>query len=147
MLSRFHRMSYRGLKIFLIALITSVLVHYSVAWAVLECFHGEDGDETVATVSIAEPHSAFTTQNHLKTNIQCIGSKYHIEPLASASVPNQPSGAPGNISSHVNGLSVLYDGMETAKADLWLFALFERVSTLTFPISSPRYLSLSVLRI
>jgi hypothetical protein len=140
-------MSYRGLKIFIIALITGVLVHYSVAWAVLECFHTEDENVTETAVSIAGPYHAFVTPNHLKTNIQCIGSEYRIEPLASASVPNQPSGAPGNISSHVNGLSVLYDGMETAKADLWLFALFKRVSTLTFPISSPRYLSLSVLRI
>ena len=45
-------MSYRGLKIFIIALITGVLVHYSVAWAVLECFHTEDENETETAVSM-----------------------------------------------------------------------------------------------
>ena len=90
-------MSYRGLKIFIIALITGVLVR--------------------------------------------------IEPLASASAPNQPASITGKIDSHVNGLPVLHDDVDMASVNLWVFALFKRVSTLTFPISSPRYLSLSVLRI
>jgi hypothetical protein len=139
-------MSYRGLKSFLIALITGVLVHYSVAWAVLECFHTEDENEMETAVSIAGPYHAFVTPNHLKTNIRCIGSEYRIEPLASASAPNQP-GATDNIGSHANGLSALHDIVDTVTANLWLFAVFERLFTPTFPITSPRYLSLSVLRI
>jgi hypothetical protein len=139
-------MRYRGLRIFIIALITGVLVHYSVAWAVLECFHtDENGTETA--VSIAEAYLASTLLNHLKANIQCIGSEYRIEPLASASAPNQPASITGKIDSHVNGLPVLHDDVDMASVNLWVFALFRRVSTLAFPISSPRYLSLSVLRI
>lgn len=140
-------MRYRGLKVFIIALITGVLMHYSVAWAVLECFHTEDENETETAVSIAEAYLASTLLNHLKTNIQCIGSEYRIEPLASASAPNQPASITGKIDSHVNGLPVLHDDVDMASVNLWVFALFRRVSTLTFPISSPRYLSLSVLRI
>ena len=140
-------MRYRGLKIFIIALITGVLVHYSVAWAVLECFHTEDENETQTAVSIAEAYLASTLLNHHKTNIQCIGSEYRIEPLASASAPNQQASITGKIDSHVNGLPVLHDDVDMASVNLWVFALFRRVSTLTFPISSPRYLSLSVLRI
>ena len=147
MLSKFYRMNYRGLKIFVIALITSVFVQYSVAWAVLECFHGEDENDTETAVSIAGAYHAFATPNHLKTNIQCIDSQYRIEPLASASAPNQPASITGKIDSHVNGLPVLHDDVDMASVNLWVFALFKRVSTLTFPISSPRYLSLSVLRI
>jgi hypothetical protein len=139
-------MSYRGLKIFLVALITGLLVHYSVAWAVLECFHGEDENGTETAASVAEPYLTFTLPNDLKTNIQCIGSEYRIEPLASASAPNQPGSITGNIGSHVNSLSALSHGMDTASVNLWLFAVFKRVPVI-FSISSPRYLSLSVLRI
>jgi len=142
MRSRVRRMSYRTLKIFLITLITAVLVHYSVAWAMLECFHGKGDME--AAVSIADPYYAVTAANHLKTNIECIGSEYRIEPLASESAANEPSSITGSISSRVNGLPGLQGVMETATANLWLFAVFEQLST---PIHSPRYLSLSVLRI
>ena len=146
MLFRFYRMNYRRLKISVIALITAVFVQYSVAWAVLECFHSEDEKDAETAVSIVGPYHAFATPNSLKTNIQCIGSEYRIEPLASASVPNQPSNVT-NIGSHLNGLSVLHDGADTASANLWRFLLFERVSIPIFPITSPRYLALSVLRI
>lgn len=139
-------MTYRGLKIFLIALITGVFVHYSVAWAVLECFHVEEND-TEAAVSAGELYLASSVPSHLKTHIQCIGSEYHIEPLAASSAPNQPSSVTGDIGSRMNRLSSSYDGVEIATTNLWLSALFERGATLIFPISSPRYLSLSVLRI
>jgi hypothetical protein len=140
-------MSYRGRKVFLVAFITGVLVHYSVAWAVLECFHGEDENYTETVVPSDKPYLGSPLSNHPKGNIQCIGSEYRIEPLASSSISDQPSSLTRISGSLVNGLSVLYDGMDTARANLWLFALFERVSIPIFQSTSPRYLSLSVLRI
>ena len=147
MLSKFQRMSYRRLKVFLIALITGVFVQYSVAWAVLECFHGDEDDAQTAASMVAKRYLASTLPSHLKGNIQCIGSEYRIEPLAASSAPNQPSSLTGNMGSQAHGLSILHEVVDTASANLWLFALFEHVSIPIFPIDSPRYLSLSVLRI
>jgi hypothetical protein len=47
----------------------------------------------------------------------------------------------------VTGFLALDDNAEVAIENLWLRALFDRASTLPFPTASPRYLSLSVLRI
>ena len=139
-------MSYRRLNTFLSVLITGVLVHYSVAWAVLDCFHIDEPDTEMATSTGANPFS-LVLSNHLKTNIQCIGFEYRIEPLAASSAPNQLSSVTGDIASQMDGLSSPYHRVEIATTNLWLSALFERDSSLIFPISLPRYLRLSGLRI
>ena len=126
-----------GLRTFFAALISSVLVYYSVAWAVLRCVHDEDRAGTETAVSYSGLQQS-----------DCMGSNYHTETLAGSSVQNQLNILTIDITSHVNGFLNLYGVAEAATENLWRTAVFDRGSTFTFPTDSPpRYLSLSVLRI
>ena len=138
-----------GLRTFFAALISSVLVYYSVAWAVLRCVHDEDRAGTETVVSYSGLQSDFFTSplNQAKADIDCMGSNYHTETLAGSSVPNQLNILTIDITSHVNGFLTLHGVAEAATENLWRTAVFDRGSTFTFPTDSPRYLSLSVLRI
>ena len=139
-----------GLRTFFAALISSVLVYYSVAWAVLRCVHDEDRAGTETAVSYSGlPESDFFTSpsNHPKADIDCMGSNYHTETLAGSSGPSQLNILTIDITSHVNGFLTLHGVAEAATENLWRTAVFDRGSTFTFPTDSPRYLSLSVLRI
>jgi len=140
-----------GLRTFFAALISSVLVYYSVAWAVLRCVHDEDraGTETAVSYSGLQQSDFFTSPlNQAKADIDCMGSNYHTETLAGSSVQNQLNILTIDITSHVNGFLNLYGVAEAATENLWRTAVFDRGSTFNFPTDSPPcYLSLSVLRI
>jgi hypothetical protein len=142
-------MEHRRLKIFFATIISTVLVYYSVAWAVLRCFHDEDHSSTDTAVSVAGLHQSdfFTSPlDRSKADIGCKDWNYHTETLAGSSSPSQLRTLTTNI-MQVTGFLALDDNAEVAIENLWLRALFDRASTLPFPTASPRYLSLSVLRI
>lgn len=143
-------MNHRYLKTFVVSLIAIVLVYYSVAWAVLRCSHDEDhiGTETAVSVEgLQQRHFVPSHVKHPKADIDCMGSNYHTETLAGSSAPSQLRTLTANITSQVTGFLALQGSAEVAIENLWLWALFDRGSTLPFPTHSPRYLSLSVLRI
>jgi len=144
-------MNHRFLKTFVVSLLAIVLVYYSVAWVVLRCLHDEDHAGTETAVSVAGLHQSdiFSSPlNHPKADIDCMGSNYHLETLAGSSGPTQLNISTADIGSRVNGFLTLHGvAAETATENLWLMALFDRGSRLPFPTDSPRYLSLSVLRI
>ncbi|HEY7560038.1 MAG TPA: hypothetical protein VIH18_35110 [Candidatus Binatia bacterium] len=142
-------MNHGFLKTFVVSLIAIVLVYYGVAWAVLRCFHDEDETGAEAAVSVDGLHQGNFVPSrgkHPKADIECMGSNYHTETLAGSSAPSQTNILIADVISHVNAFLTLHDVAEAATENLWLAALFDRGSTLLFP-GSPRYLSLSVLRI
>jgi hypothetical protein len=143
-------MNRRFLKISVASVIAIVLVYYSVAWAVLRCPHAEDHTGSETAVSVADMHQrdfSLWPPNHPRADIECLGSNYHTETLAGSSAPSQMKTLTADVTSRVNEFLTLHGSAETASDDLWLTAPFDRGSASTFPIDSPRYLSLSVLRI
>jgi hypothetical protein len=111
------------------------LLYYGAAWAVLSCFHEFDhSDRDLAAYEVAP-------SDHDHPNLECVGPQYHTEAMA------ESSSAP-----RVQRLVPFYDlTLGTATGDdasgLRLIAALEKVSLLSLPMSTPRYLSLSTLRI
>ena len=144
-------MNQHFVKTSIVMILSSVLLYYSVAWAVLRCFHHDDGAgmEMETPVFYAGLHQNFFTSpsNHPKADIGCMDSNYHTETLAGSSAPSQLNISTIDVTSHVNGFLTLYDVPEAATENLWRTAVFDGGFSFTFPTDSPRYLSLSVLRI
>ena len=136
-------------KTSVVMILSSVLLYYSVAWAVLGCFHGEDRAGTETVLPYAGLHQDFfaSPSNHPQADIDCVGLDYHTESLAASLGPSQLNISTIDVTSHVNGFLTLHGVAETATECLWSTAVFDRGSTFTFPTDSPRYLYLSVLRI
>lgn len=136
-------------KTSVVTILSSILLYYSVAWAVLRCFDHEDETGTQTAISADGLHHADFAPSHIehpKAHIGCMSSKYHTETLAGSSSPLQLRTLTTNI-TQVTGFLALEGNADVALENLWLRALFDRASTLPFPTASPRYLSLSVLRI
>ena len=143
-------MNHRLVQTFSASVLSMLLLYYSVAWAVLRCVHDEDRVVTETSVSVAGLHqSDFLTSPliHPDADIECMGLTYHTETLARPSGLRQLTFLSADITSRANGLLILHDVAEPATKNLWRSALFDHSSTLLFPTHTPRYLSLSVLRI
>ena len=85
-------MNHRFLNSFVASLIAIVLVYYSVAWAVLRCFHDEDHAGTETAVSVEGRHQrdfSSSPLDHPEAAIDCMGSSYHTKILAGSSAPSQ----------------------------------------------------------
>jgi hypothetical protein len=143
-------MNRRFLKTPVASVIAIVLVYYSVAWAVLRCPHAEDHTGSETAVSVADMHQrdfSLWPPNHPRADIECLDSSYHTETLAGPSARSQMKTLAADIASYVNTFLTLNDIAQAASENLGLTTLFDRGFASTFPIDSPRYLSLSVLRI
>jgi hypothetical protein len=143
-------MNHHFLKTCVVSLISIVLVYYSVAWAVLGCFHDEDETGTETAVSVDGLHQRDFVPSrvkHPKADIDCMGSNYYTETLAGSSAPSEMDILIADVFSHVNEFLTLHGIAEAATENLWLMALFDWGSTLPFLANFPCYLSLSVLRI
>ena len=141
-----HRLSKTSLATF----ISIVLVYYSVAWAVMRCFHGEDRAGTEIAIFYAGIHEndLFTSpSNHPKADIACMGWNYPIETLAASSDFTKLKLSRTDIASRVNGFLLSNGIAEAAVVNRWLTAVFDRGFTPASPTDLPRYLFLSVLRI
>ena len=139
----------RYFKSLIVIVISFVLLYYSIAWAVLRCPH-EQYDSN-HEVSIHTDETSLNTLGYTRTspvplNFQCAGPDYHTELMASSLSPSQfdPS---AEIAFRVNGLPALRTLSGSGESDLWLRAVFENPSSLTFLTGLPRYLSISVFRV
>jgi hypothetical protein len=142
-------MNHGFLKTFVVSLIASVLVYYGVAWAVLRCLHEDDtgAEASVSGDGLHQGNFVPSRGKHPKADIGCMDSNYHTETLAGSSAPSQINILIADVISQVNTFLTLHGIADAPTENLWLAALFNRGSTLTFLADSPRYLSLSVLRI
>ena len=123
----------------LVAIVVSfVLLYYSVAWAVLACSHHEEdpGHE----IALVDGYG-------VSLNLECIDSDYHTELMAGSSSPSELHRLKLDIAPNANGFLTHRTVSGQGAGDVWLRAVFEILSPLSFPIGSPRYLSLSTLRI
>ena len=142
-------MSRHSFQIFLVSLISIVMLYYSVAWAVLRCFHSDAQENYQVILSTGDTLTAshLASLNHAHEYIECMGSEYRIEFLAGSSLPSgllrQLRGAAAHGGDSLPSSIV----SQSPAVNFWLSAFIEELSSVTVPIHLPRYLSLSVLRL
>ena len=137
----------RFFKSFIVSLLSSVLLYYSAAWAVLKCFHEGDHSDRPAVVSVTDAHGGdtyplFSRGAHAK--LDCLGFDFHTESLGGPSASTQVYDAAVRAVSQVSSDFTLRALAAERARWLWLKAAFPST---TFLIDLPRYLSLSHLRI
>jgi hypothetical protein len=76
-----------------------------------------------------------------------MGSNYHTESLAGSSIPSEIRQQMRNVSAQTNVLLPLSTTPHDQTLEVWLSAVFDKVSSPPFAIDLPRYISLSVLRL
>jgi hypothetical protein len=138
------------IKMSVVTIISLVLLYYSVAWAVLRCFHDEHQINSEVVLSDVDRHDKdffLSSPSHAHAYLDCMGPGYHIESLAESSSLSQLQQLTANIISRVNEFLPRKNVAGEYARDLWLRAVFDRVSPLFFLSDSPRYLLLSILRI
>jgi hypothetical protein len=130
-------MNHDLLKSLVAVVVAFVLLYYSIAWAVLRCYHdGDDSDHEVALLN----------GDFVHLDLECVGPNFHTESMAEASSPPQRDRLMLDITPHGNDFLTLQIRSDAA-SDVWLRAVFETSPSLAFPIGLPFYLFLSVLRI
>lgn len=143
-------MQNRPLKMFLVSLVSFVLLYYSVAWAVLRCFHDEDHSVHGVVVQDARPSGQAVMLPSTDSShgaIDCIGLGYHVESLAAPAAPVQFE----RFAAESNLVPKRFLYGQNARAGMAV-ALefrhsFQRQSTLAQFSHLPLYLSLAVLRL
>ena len=141
-------MSRHYMKTGVVSLLTFVLLYYSVAWAVLGCFHDEDNGHHPAIISVTDAldiNTYLPFPRHAHVNVDCGDSDYHTESLAGPSSSTQLSARVAPTVSH--GINDLTLALAARARRLWLKAVFDRFPANALLIDLPRYLSFSVLRI
>jgi hypothetical protein len=137
------------IKTSVVAIVSLVLLYYSVAWAVLRCFHDEHQTNSEMTLG-AERHDKdfnLSSPSQVHSYLDCAGRDYHTETLAELSSLSQLQRLTVNITSHGNEFLRWQNVAGEHATVLWLRALFDKISPPIWPFQSPRYLSLSTLRI
>ncbi|HEV8719700.1 MAG TPA: hypothetical protein VGW77_03565 [Candidatus Binatia bacterium] len=141
-------MSRHRFKIILVSLVAFVLLYYSVAWAVLRCFHieGQENYQVALDTGERATGSNLASPNDVHEYLDCMGSDYHTETLAGVSESLQQRLLSRDIASRVGDISIFQNTATAESGNHWLRALFDGAAR-AHPIGPPRYLSLSVLRI
>ena len=142
-------MRYRREKFVLVFLISSTLLYYSAAWAVLGCFHADDH---AVYGTLTSTHDSFDLAVSLPLPveqhavIECTGLRYHVEALAapaSSAETNRLASAHRLISSQF----ISPTGITTATNAFRLIIRVQWRAPLTLSSEIPLYLSLAFLRI
>lgn len=129
-------MSRHLIKRAVVTVVSFVLLYYSVAGALLRCFHDVDD---------LNDESEICYQNTGHDNLECVGPEYHTESMAGSSAPPQLHRIITDCAPHANNILILRNFSE--EISIWRRAVFRRLSPLKSLNPVPRYLSLSVLRI
>jgi hypothetical protein len=136
-------MSRHYIKTGVVSLLTVVLLYYSVAWAVLRCFHDEDHSTEAGVVSASDPHAKdahFPFSHHAQANLDCIGSNCHTESLAGPASPTELHRLTSRLAFRVTDDLTLPGLAADGSRGI-------RLSPVIFQAHPPRYLSLSIFRI
>ena len=124
----------RYVKSILVTLTAFVLLYYSVAWAVLRCAHEEyDSSQEVATLG-------YTPSAPIPLNFECGGPNYHTEMVATSLSPPQLERLTASFIFRLKASLTLPRFSTNGWGDLWLRAVFENLSSLSFLTGLPRYL-------
>ena len=89
----------------------------------------------------------YTLSAPTPLNFECGGPNYHTELLATSLSRPQFERPTAAIIFRVNASLTLPTFSRSGRGDLWLRAVFENLSSLSFLTDLPRYLSISILRV
>jgi hypothetical protein len=138
------------IKTSVVTIISLVLLYYSVAWAVLRCFHDEHQINSEVILSDVDRHDKdffLSSPSHAHAYLDCMAPDYHTESLAGSSSLSQLQRLTVNITSRLDNTQPWQNIAGEHARDIWLRALFDKISAPIFPFDLPRYLSFSSLRI
>jgi hypothetical protein len=137
-------MDHRYLKSLTIIL-SATLLYYGVAWAVLSCFH-EEAPSSIDDMSEGALHQ-LVEPNHAHTDLECSSPNYLTDSMAVSSPTYRLDRLTPNGASDVKDFWTSQSVRGDKVSDLWLSAAFEKLRLLSFLVTLPHYLSLSILRI
>ncbi len=136
-------MTARFFKTFAATLLSLTLAYYSVAWAVLQCFHEED-DSFQSVLSDAEIHTTYhdVALNHSSPNLECSGPACVIESMADSSSQSRSVNLTGEAGLNFAASFAVRSTGADENSVHWRRSIFDRS-----PDVVPIYLALSILRI
>ncbi len=136
-------MTARFIKTFAATLVSLTLAYYSVAWAVLQCFHEED-DSFQSAISDVESHTTYhdVALDHSSPNLECPDPACVIESMADSSSQSRSINITGEV--HVSSADsfAMRSTAGDKKSVQWRRSIFDRSRDVV-----PIYLALSILRI
>ena len=143
-------MNFRFPKTFVATFLASVMLYYSVAWAVLRCCHEEEHASVEASLSEPDLHDGHSSHvswpGHAPTQIDCLVFEYHTEILASPASPPQFHRITAAVTPYLDNFLFPTSLPDNHNRNL-LKNAFTRGSPLFELSDPPLYLSLSSLRI
>jgi hypothetical protein len=137
------------IKTSVVTLISLVLLYYSVAWAVVRCFHDEHHANSEITLSdVDQPNKGIflSAPSRALVYLDCMAPDYHTESLAGSSL-SQLLRLTVNMTSRLDNIQPWQNVAAEHARDIRLRAFFDRPSPPTLPRNSSRCLYLSILRI
>lgn len=138
------------LKCLLVSVLSCVLFYYSAAWAVLRCSHDNHDTNSVVALFDTDVHGDdyhLVSPGAVESHLDCLRAYFHTESLAGPSPPPQLHRLATHINSHLADFFSSESLAEAWARALWLRAVFEKPPRLSFFVSPPLYLSLSILRV
>jgi hypothetical protein len=143
-------MKVRRLKRIIVSAFSFVLLYYSVAWAVLNCFDGEDQFHhgiVASNVGSYNPPEQVSFSGRERNLIDCAPPEYHVETLAAPVSPALLVRSPADSRSHsADFLGGNFLAGAAARGFGFSYS-FQRTSTPSQLSDVPLYLSLAVFRI
>lgn len=129
-------------KTSIVIVVSCVLLYYGIAWAVLRCCHDDTrSHQELALYNVDGDIKSLP--NGVDANIECVNPVYHTEWMTESPSPSRLDRLTPDATPHINDFSTLTTTKGYRASDLYLRAVFDGAS----PFDSPRYLSLSILRI
>lgn len=138
-------MTWRAVRLSLTLLIALVLVYYSVAWAVLRCCHDDHPAHELMAADSAESGSHYHSMPS-ESWIDCLNPDYRAETLAASSLTSQARSLFDQVLLH--GIDFHTRPIDERPAtQAHGLGVWARVAGYFYSTDSPRFLTLSVLRI
>ena len=143
-------MNRQQVKTFLATFLAAMLLYYDAAWAVLRCCHVDEHGSLEETLSTDDLHGGLyrllSRPSPAPTQIDCLDFEYHTEILASPASPPQLHRVTAAATPSASDYLVLRSFSDGHENDGFRH-VFTSGSPPVEPTHSPRYLSLSQLRI
>jgi hypothetical protein len=132
----------RQTKILIAASACLLLLYSGIAWAVLRCCHDDTHLSQEAALKVIDPDTPG-----VHANIDCVAPVYHSEAIAVSSLRSQLERLMLNSAAHLSDCWASPPGYGEWPREAHFRSVFNGTHPSSFVYKTPRYLSLSTLRI